>query len=511
MNSLENNVGRNKPSGDFSDEKNNQPKQISDSISSVQPTFDLISFLLGGGLYGSASAAIIIVLLETISAPTQIAYVFLVVLIIMLLVMTVYWTKRRSISRKVVGTDLKTINQVIDGAKENIIDGDINNLLVRAQEGFAIYLNVRTRNFALKATGGVVAAIAVMLTAGFLIKQIKAMNDQTEAIKLQTAAFTKLDTLQPFWDVHHSEDSDTRTIAFTKLINKSVWDFNGISLKKVNLTNNGVFSIQCYKCKFEQLNIFGKDMRNVRFSRSEIKFFRIQDSDLRGSDFTDVKLITLSDFDTYPLIPNKFRSYHFYGSNLEGVDFSMASLSGIDFEGVISIENINFEYSEINYVKFPNELSFEGVNFEGTNFYDVEFGNSRDTDDRPIDLSGIKSLDGTIFEKVTFINAILVGLNFTDIKASKDIQDIHYIKGSKGLEDLKIFKGLNFINSNLQNSNFDGLILQGVKFTGSDITGATFTESKDLNLEGAILNNFICPKGGLSVCKNAMNDDIVSM
>ena len=106
-------------------------------------------------------------------------------------------------------------------------------------------------------------------------------------------------------------------------------------------------TIYCQGVNLSNVDLSGRDLRNVNWSRPDhhFGFTDFSKANLSGADFSDKYL----------------RRTDFSGANLEGADFSGSILEWVDFTGA-NLSGTNFEHAH------GHSLDFTGANLSGADF-----------------------------------------------------------------------------------------------------------------------------------------------
>jgi len=221
-------------------------------------------------------------------------------------------------------------------------------------------------------------------------------------------------------------------------------DLRGVDLSEHDLTGTNLIGATLSDAKFSSTNLKGKNLsgailRGVDLSEHDLTGANLSDTFLGRADLSEIDLrtVTLTNADfTYAnlsgsklpdsLLVNNNLDYailnniNFAGKDLSGSSFNQVKLEGSDMQNT----NLSFSsFLQVDFTKIKNK-SLAGADFNGTSFAHSN-------------LSGV-NLAGTILDETNFWKADLLGVDFT----VTDVVD-----------------GITFINSNLSNSNFEGVDL----------------------------------------------------
>jgi len=221
-------------------------------------------------------------------------------------------------------------------------------------------------------------------------------------------------------------------------------DLRGVDLSEHDLTGTNLIGATLSDAKFSSTNLKGKNLsgailRGVDLSEHDLTGANLSDTFLGRADLSEIDLrtVTLTNADfTYAnlsgsklpdsLLVNNNLDYAILNNiNFAGKDLSGSSFQRVDLEGS-DMQNTNLSFSsflQVDFTKIKNK-SLAGADFNGTSFAHSN-------------LSGV-NLAGTILDETNFWKADLLGVDFT----VTDVVD-----------------GITFINSNLSNSNFEGVDL----------------------------------------------------
>ena len=266
-------------------------------------------------------------------------------------------------------------------------------------------------------------------------------------------------------------------------VNFSNADFTASKISNADFSNSDLTNTNFFSTNFDSINLTNADMtnsdfsysnlckpeiektiiHNVDFTKSEIFFADFTKSDLKNTKF-DYSICINCIFDQINISKIKIdeNNYHptsFAGSSFKNVDFRNWEHGNVDFGS----KTINICTSESPTVIPGADLTgsnLSGLKFERSNFKDTDLTNTilRETDFIDVDLTGANlagadlshssfahsnlsgvNLDGTTLNAVNFNNADLSGQDFTVTDSITD--------------------GLAFIETNLSNSNFEGVDL----------------------------------------------------
>ena len=212
-------------------------------------------------------------------------------------------------------------------------------------------------------------------------------------------------------------------------------DLTGTILRGANISNSIL----------TEVSLSGKDLTETILRGMNLTDKDLTGTILRGADLTDANLLgqDLSDHDlTDVILTGADLSNSLLPDNgLSGKNFERTIFNWVDFSGK------DLSYSDFSYADFAN-ANLENTNLDGASFIDVDLTKIKnksladadlsDTSFAYSNLSGI-SLAGAILESTNLYNANLSGVDFT-------VSDV-------------ITDGLAFIESNLSNSNFEGVNL----------------------------------------------------
>jgi uncharacterized protein YjbI with pentapeptide repeats len=236
-------------------------------------------------------------------------------------------------------------------------------------------------------------------------------------------------------------------------------DLTGSILRGADLTGANIAGI----------DLSGMDLSSTILRGADLSNSILTGVDLSGKDLTRTKLagVDLSDHDltgtilrgadlTGAVLPNDYLSGNDFKGTIghmtifDGIDLSGKDLSKSDFE-YASFKNTNMNNANLRYAIFV-VADLTDANLTGADLFGTSFVYSN--------LSGV-NLSGAILDETNFHKADLIGQDFT------------------GLSNNSIAKSL-FINADLSNSNFEGVILSPQEF----FTTPFKNKASAINLEG---------------------------
>ena len=257
-------------------------------------------------------------------------------------------------------------------------------------------------------------------------------------------------------------------------IDLSGMDLSGTILRGVDLSNNDLTGTILRGADLTGANLDGIDLSGMDLSGTILRGADLSNSilagvDLTGKDLTRTKLagVDLSDHDltgtilrgadlTGAVLPNDYLSGNDFKGTIghttifDGIDLSGKDLSKSDFE-YASFKNTNMNNVNLRYAIFV-VADLTDANLTGADLFGTSFVYSN--------LSGV-NLSGAILDQTNFHKADLIGQDF------------------RGLSNNSITKSL-FINADLSNSNFEGVILSPQEF----FTTPFKNKASAINLEG---------------------------
>lgn len=259
-------------------------------------------------------------------------------------------------------------------------------------------------------------------------------------------------------------------------------DFTASKISNADFSNSNLSDTNFFSTAFDSINLTNTDITNSDFSYSTICKLEIEETKIHNVDFTK-SVIHFADFSKSDLKNVRFDNSGCFNCNFDNIDISEIKISEnlkryTNFAGS-SFKNVDFRNWEHGKIDFsgktvlgcgnksltlpPADLTgsnFPGSDFEHSIFKNTDLNNAdlSDANFTDVDLTGANlagadlsyasfaysnlsgvNLDGTTLHAVNFYNADLSGQDFT-------VTDV-------------ITDGLSFIETNLSNSNFEGVDL----------------------------------------------------
>jgi len=260
-------------------------------------------------------------------------------------------------------------------------------------------------------------------------------------------------------------------------------NIDGARFAFANLDNSNLFD----RTDLSNVNLAGIDLSNMNFGGRNLS-----DTILTGADLTDT-ILTGADISGANLSHVDLSKHDLTDTNLSNTILFRTDLSGIDLR-TITLDNANFRYAILSESKLPDSLLMNN-NFDYALLDDINFAGK--------DLSSSSfhtaKLDGSDMQNTNLRFASFVQVDFTKIK-SKSLAGANLSGASLAHANLI---GVDLSGVNLQQghtedgvmtagTNFWKATLSGLDFTviGEFIEGSTFIESNlsNSNFEGVILS-----------------------
>ncbi len=239
---------------------------------------------------------------------------------------------------------------------------------------------------------------------------------------------------------------------------------------------------------FHKMSLNKSSWRNAILIGANFNFAK-----LYGADFSDA-IITKAE-----LGGNRFtggiRKEQLYSTksykdkNLEGVNFSVNSLTGWDFSEQ-NLENARFEFSVLSSTSFRNanlkNVSFFDKNSGASFFYKTDFSDAVITycifkfatsgGLTKYQIYSTKSYKDRNLEGINFVNCTLNGWDFS----KQNLKNANFENAKLVCVDFSFanLDGVNFKNADLRGANFGFAKLNNVNFENANTTKAIFSNLK---------------------------------
>ena len=220
----------------------------------ISRNLDVISFLIGGVVFGIGAASITVYLGYQGDSIEKIATAVIGVYLALIIVILIYWAYRRKLLKKLFGVEISGIRETIDQCVSTLVSSkgreSYDQRLVAARKVTAIYADYQTRKLIVTTVLIVFGATTALLSAAFLVRQTKAMESQLLKLDIQngsietqtTAISTQTDLLKlqlenqektnaitielselesrykPFWILYNSNSKELRNESFVTLL-----------------------------------------------------------------------------------------------------------------------------------------------------------------------------------------------------------------------------------------------------------------------------------------------------
>jgi uncharacterized protein YjbI with pentapeptide repeats/lysophospholipase L1-like esterase len=312
-------------------------------------------------------------------------------------------------------------------------------------------------------------------------------NRNFDNLNLQNAVFDKADLSNTSFK---NTNIDGARFAFANLSNSNLFDridLSNINLAGTDLSNISLKGKDLSGANLSYVDLSKHDLTGTNLTGVNLSHAKVSNADLKGKDLSGVNL-SYVDLSKHDLTGTNLSNSMLWRTNLSGIDLSSTTIANVisryanlsESNLPDSLLNNNFNLAKLMNINFAGKdlegSSFERVELEGsdmqnTNLYGTVFlqvdftkiknkslagANLSDSSFAHSNLSGVNLDDTTVFA-TNFWNANLSDLDFTVVSDAQIDEEI-------GLTwSIPVIQGSTFIESNLSNSNFEGVMLSPTK------------------------------------------------
>ena len=294
-------------------------------------------------------------------------------------------------------------------------------------------------------------------------------NRNFDNLNLQNAVFDKADLSNTSFK---NANINGARFVFANLDNSNLLDridLSNINLAGTDLSNVSLKGKDLSGTNLSYVDLSEHDLTGTNLTGANLSHAKLSKESLRGKDLsgTNLSYVDLSEND---LTGTNLSNSILWRTNLSGTDLSSttlinvisryANLSESNLPDLLT--NNNFNLAKLTNVNFAGKdltgSSFELVELEGS---DMQNTNLYDTNFIQVDFTKIKnkSLAGADLSEASFAHSDLSGVNL----AGTILHTTNFWKANLSGQDFTvtdvITDGLVFIESNLSNSNFEGVNL----------------------------------------------------
>jgi len=236
------------------------------------------------------------------------------------------------------------------------------------------------------------------------------------------------------------------------------------NLVGVDLTNNDLTGTILTGANLSYANLAGVDLTNNDLTGTILRGADLSGANLAGVDLTNVDLTDVI-LDGIDLSEKDLTGTILTGADLSGANLAGVDLTGKDLTGVI-LRNVDLSGKDLTGTILRG-ADLSGANLDGDYLSGNDFKSAKFND---VDLSG-KDLSKSIFNDAIFKNTNMMNANLYEaIFIQVDLTKIK----NKSLAGTNLF-GTSFALSNLSGIDLSGSMLTSTNFSSADLSDVDFT------------------------------------